>query len=293
MAIVRSDSLATLILRALHDGNTPLWHPALTADLTAIAWQDLDRRFGLTPATYATTRVVRRDVSAVPCIATTLPVASRNGTRPEPVNVEVLPDQVASAYVDSNRLLSLAEINDDVINCVKAALAILSLVPDVVVTVSSLVRALHLVDSGDDQIDVSFSEPQLPFSAFVSVPGPGAKAGALRVAEALLHEAMHLQLTLVERVVPLVQPTGSTFFSPWRNEFRTAQGVLHALYVFRAIDDFFERVSLAPSLDGLGRLHIDERRTTITSQVREIHAFSKCTDLTRSGAVLVGRLLQC
>ena len=41
--------------------------------------------------------------------------------------------------------------------------------------------------------------------------------------------------------MPLVTPTERTYFSPWRNEYRTAQGVLHALYVFRVIDGVSRR----------------------------------------------------
>src|SRR5207249_726495 len=102
-------------------------------------------------------------------------------------------------------------------------LGALKRVPTLLPTVLSLVRALHLVIPDDDDIDVSFSEPNLPFSVFVSVPHRGARTDALRVAEAIVHEAMHLHLTLIERVVPLVRSSGRRFFSPWRGEYRTAQ----------------------------------------------------------------------
>ncbi len=102
---------------------------------------------------------------------------------------------------------------------------------------------------------------------------------------------MHLQLTLVEAVVPLVIPSERTYFSPWRNEYRPAQGVLHALYVFKVIDAFlggasFEEPSLTQS-QGFAK----ESRVTIANQMREIHDFRGCMDLTPDGAALVHRLL--
>src|SRR5438034_219993 len=105
MAIVTSEGLAARVCRALHEGNTPLWHPALTADLAALAWQELGRHVGLAPATYATARVLRSDLSAVPCIATSLQVKANDGAILGPINVEVLPDELASRYADSNHLL--------------------------------------------------------------------------------------------------------------------------------------------------------------------------------------------
>ena len=60
-----------------------------------------------------------------------------------------------------------------------------------------------------------------------------------RVAEALVHEAMHLQLSLLERRIELVESdrTKAVAFSPWRNSERDVQGVIHALYVFVIVRD--------------------------------------------------------
>ncbi len=211
----------------------------------------------------------------------------------EAIPVELLTHDLAHRCAGPDVRFFEAEqiLNAGVSGQVREALAILGSVPTVLPTVSSLVRALHLIDTGDDEIDVSFSEPSLPFSAFISVPGPAAVAGPLRVAEALLHEAMHLQLTLVEAIVPLVTSSERTYFSPWRNEYRTAQGVLHALYVFRVIDAFLGAIPFeGPTLT---RYRDDalERRSTIAEQVEVISDFRQCTDLTSDGAALVDRLI--
>jgi HEXXH motif-containing protein len=293
MAEATSDDLAARVRGALHDTSAPPWLPELTADLVELGWRKLGRDLNLTRATYGTARLLRRDVGEVRQAVASVEVPSPDGAVRDAIPIELLPKDLARRCAGPDvRFFGAEEILGDGVSVrVEKALELLGTVPTVLPTVCSLVRALHLIDPADDEMDISFSEPGLPFSAFVSVPGPGAVAGALRVAEALLHEAMHLQLTLAEAVVPLVTPTEKTYYSPWRNEYRTVQGVLHALYVFRAIDAFlgavpFENLALAPS-----RCHAIERRATIARQVREIRDFRECSELTSDGAAFVVRLL--
>lgn len=288
-----SDELTARIHSALRDTSVPLWLPGLTADLIEVAWRKLSRELSLTRTTYSTARVLNRDPDRPTRVVACLDVPSCDGARCEAIPIELLPVDLARDYAAQAIRLFPAEevIEGGVFDRVESALKILGDVPTLLPTVCSLVRALHLIDSGDDEIDVSFSEPTLPFSAFVSVPGPGAVCAELRVAEALLHEAMHLQLTFVESIVPLVKQGERTYFSPWRNEYRTAQGVLHALYVFRVIDAFLKIVSLVGPFDLKSRNHARERREMIAHQVQEIHDFPECADLTVDGVAFVERLL--
>lgn len=288
-----TNDLATRIQKALRDTSAPPWVPAFTAELADTAWCKLADDLGLTRASYGTTRVLRREPRGARQVVAVIGVPLQDGASPDVIAVELLPEDLAERCGGREvRFFMADEVpGTHVSSRVEEALEILGGVPTLLPTVCSLVRALHLIDPMDDEVDISFSEPDLPFSAFVSVPGPSAVAGGLRVAEALLHEAMHLQLTLAEAVVPLVMPSGRTFFSPWRNEYRTAQGVLHALYVFRVIDTFldaarFEGAALAPL-----RRHADERRATIARQMCEIRDFRECADLTADGAAFVDRLL--
>jgi len=293
MAEPITDDLATRVGKALRDTSVPLWFPDLTADLVNVGWRKLGRDFGLTRADYGTARVLRRDLRETNRVVVSLRSPFHDGPECDGIPIELLPEDLARRCVGPEvRFFEAEEILRAGVSArVEEALAILGTVPTVLPSVCSLVRALHLIDTGDDEIDVSFSEPRLPFSAFVSVPGPSAVAGTLRVAEALLHEAMHLQLTLVESVVPLVTSSEKTYFSPWRNEYRTAQGVLHALYVFRVIDAFLGIASFEDhALESL-RSHATERREMISEQVYEIRDFRHCADLTSDGAAFVERLL--
>ena len=99
--------------------------------------------------------------------------------------------------------------------------------------VSELVWCCHVVLAQADDYDVSFSDPGIPFSVFVSASAQHDRLAVLRVAENLVHEAMHLQLTLFEDLCPLIHRDSRwSMYSPWKQEQRPAQGILHGLYVF-------------------------------------------------------------
>jgi HEXXH motif-containing protein len=288
-----TDDLTARVREGLLDTSAPLWFPRITADLADAAWHRLGRDFRLTRTSYGTARMLRRDPGEARQVVASFGVPSVYEADCDAIPVELLPEDLARQCAGPDvRFFRTEEIlEDSVSGCVEEALQILDSVSAVLPTVSSLVRALHLIDPADDEVDISFSEPSLPFSAFISVPGPSAVAGALRVAEALLHEAMHLQLTSVEAIVPLITHTERTYFSPWRNEYRTAQGVLHALYVFRVIDAFLGAAFFEGSAFGPLRHYVGERRAMIARQVREIQDFRECEGLTASGVAFVSRLL--
>lgn len=117
---------------------------------------------------------------------------------------------------------------------IQAAADLLSHVPSMAESVGRVVRSIHPLRALPDH-DVSHSTPQLPFSVFISVPRKGERDATLRVAESLIHESMHLQLTLVESVVPLATDERASGFSPWKRERRPVSGLLHGLYVFAVI----------------------------------------------------------
>lgn len=290
MAEATAEDLAARVRNALRDASVPPWLPGLTADLADAAWHKLDRDLDLNRDSYGTARVLCGHPKGIRQVVASFDTPSAGGAGRDPIPVELLPEDLVRPLTGPDMRLFDAEeiLGNGISGRVEEALAILSSVPTVLPTVCTLVRALHLIDPGDDEVDVSFSEPSLPFSAFVSVPGPSAVASGLRLAEALLHESMHLQLTIIEAVVPLVMSSETTYFSPWRNEYRTTQGVLHALYVFRVIDAFLAASSFATAP---ARRHARNRRATISRQVSEVRDFRASPDLTADGVAFVTRLL--
>jgi hypothetical protein len=149
---------------------------------------------------------------------------------------------------------------------------------------------LHLIKPVDIDYDFSFSEPSVPFSIFISVPQHRVANDALRVAEALVHETLHLQMSLIEKEVQLLKPNGSKFFSPWRKEHRPAQGVLHAIYVFKGIDSFIARL-LASSVSDESFEYMVSRRRKIAEELRRVQSFHNSSALTKLGKELVGNCL--
>jgi HEXXH motif-containing protein len=159
-------------------------------------------------------------------------------------------------------------------------------------SVAALTWRCHLILAPEDAFDVSFSDPEIPFSVFVSVPQARLPSSALRVAENLVHETMHLLLTLFESEQPLIQSQPSALlYSPWKRELRPAQGVLHGLYVFAILRWMWQQTvcnETTVEANAFARQRIEE----IDEEVRAVGALSKSTALTDTGREFVTHLLQ-
>ena len=195
--------------------------------------------------------------------------------------VEILPEELAGRF---GHLAPARTVGLAAMDTVSAAVALLGDVPSLAESTGSVVRALHVIHA-EAGYDTSHSEPTIPFSVFVSVPTPGENDAVIRVAESIVHEAMHLQLTLVEGVLPLVAIDGEGF-SPWQGRVRPVGGLLHGLYVFSVILRFMDLVAdLRPELSRKAR----QRRTEIVEEVASLGDFSG--HLTKHGKLLRSRCL--
>lgn len=103
----------------------------------------------------------------------------------------------------------------------------------------------HPLLSEYEDFDVSFSDPCIPFDVFSNVPRNEEKYSAERFVEGIIHETLHLQLTVVEHLLPLFHNGLLTddVFSPWKGEGRNERGLLHAVYVFSNIKKFWLKVN--------------------------------------------------
>lgn len=286
------DDLAKRIEASLENVSGEPWFPELTARLACRGWDNLQRDLGLTPETYGTERVLSCRRSAhrefVTSVAKHPPYVIAST-----ISIEALTPECAVQYTDGGIAFYTSDeiLHSTVLSCIEDAFSIIKQVPSLMRTVAMLVRSFHLLKQEHEDQDISFSEPEVPFSIFISVPRLRRVNDALRVAEAITHESMHLQLTLLEQVVPLVRITGKEYFSPWRGEYRTAQGVLHALYVFKAIDCFLAKLMLNPSAATGFLDYVEQRRCEINTQIKQVGTFGRCPALTTSGATLVGEIL--
>ena len=155
-----------------------------------------------------------------------------------------------------------------------------------------LVRCVHLLKAPSQELDCSYSTPDLPFSVFLSVPGHATRARIERVTEALVHETMHLQLTLVERRLPLVESGRPEIiaFSPWRGSERSVRGVLHALDVFVVVQRLWQ-LAVRKTPCGLDREFAEGRVRAIREEVVRTRHLAASPGLSRKGRQLVRQLL--
>ncbi|HEX8333008.1 MAG TPA: HEXXH motif-containing putative peptide modification protein, partial [Segetibacter sp.] len=215
----------------------PLWETTLTSQLAQHKWKEFERKGFQSFSDYSTDRFLLGDLA--PEIGKKKEIADRL------LYVEMPSFQLQSFYDEHGlELLTENEIEvDAALLKLNKAFSVLRNIEPAYDCISLLVRSIHILRQADVEIDLSYSHPNIPFSIFVSVCADDSTISNLRVAESILHEAMHLKLTLIENFIPLVRlNTNSTFYSPWRDEERPVRGVLHGLFVFTAIIEFYKEL---------------------------------------------------
>ena len=268
------------------------WLPQLTPTLVENAEETLHSRTGISAPGYGTGRVLAGQSDTPRHITAYLPICPNIKNTPAML-IEILTLEDRHRYNDIGLDFYTADETKHpaVFNCLQEAVNLLRYEPTLQTTITALVRVCHVLKPGNDDYDVSHSDPEIPFSIFVSIPQERRSNDVLRVAESIVHEAMHLQLTLIEFDLPLVDMFSSTHFSPWKDMFRPSQGVLHALYVFRVIDRFYERLQTLSMLSVSEVSYINNRREEISRQISEIGKFKECPALSTSGSEFVRRLM--
>ncbi len=265
----------------------PLWETTLTHQLLRHKWRELEKKGFQSFDDYSTARFWLGDS------------ASGIGKKKEIVEsnlcVEMPSFQLQSFYDEHGlELLTENEIEaDGALLKLNKAISILRLIEPAYDCITDLVRSIHLLRQPNVEIDLSYSHPQIPFSIFVSVCEDDSTISNLRVAESILHEAMHLKLTLIENIVPLIKPnTNSLYYSPWRDEHRPTRGVLHGLFVFKVIKDFY-KLLLTEDL-----VSSDQENDFVKYRVEAIHYelqlltdFPKSEGLTHFGKELARKLM--
>jgi hypothetical protein len=185
----RPDALSDAVEAAI-SGSTHLWFEGLGERLTRYSWTEL-AQIGHTPDRYGTHRLLTNDPTAERRTVGSIP--ERVGEMP-PVVIEVLPCTTARHYggltFAGRSAATAAEVN------LEAAFRWIERAPTLSRSIGWPLRSLHVADP---EFDISHSDPEVPFSIFVSVPGVDEPYGPLRLAEQIVHECMHLQLTLIER----------------------------------------------------------------------------------------------
>ncbi len=260
----------------------PAWFPGLARELERRFWSE-ERQ--LAPASYCTGAWLHGvDASEATRSAGTLVIGRRR------VAVEIA-DRGTAARLGRNGLrpVGAAEVATAMAT-LNEAFGLVGSAPTLAASISTLVRSVQVLESAGLGYDTSHSDPAIPFSIFVSVPCGEPQAG-LRVAESVVHEAMHLQLSLIERWLPLVDAgTEAELFSPWQGRERPVSGLLHGLYVFRVIDDWYADMSMH-RLSERDRAFVGRRRGEIAAEIASVADLGAQPGLTDEGTQLVSRLL--
>jgi hypothetical protein len=150
---------------------------------------------------------------------------------------------------------------------------------------SHVIEHIHLLQA-EAGFDISHSEPRWRRRIFVSIPERDGSVGAMRLAEGIIHEAMHLNLTNVEVDEPLVCEFVGKMRSPWKVESRPYQGVLHGLFVFACLGRYFKNILRVIEKDDALKNHCARRVADIAAEIGSIDVDELCRGLTRRGALL-------
>ena len=282
-------SLRALTLAYL-ENPCPIWNPELTKRLLEREWTDLAKTFFCDSTSYSTAALVLHEASVD---VRKLPLLSNHSQ--STIYVELQSDSSLDAFLASNNLRAYRqEIHEitDATSCLDRALDRMRRAQPAYEVVLDIVRSIHLLEAESPDHDVSYSHPDIPFSIFVSVPEYRTEQSILRLAESILHEAMHLNLSLIEKRSAIIEPESIArrFYSPWRGQERPIRGVLHGVYVFRCIYEFFETLLREPNTKTIQR-HCRARQNEIVREFESICEFPLCPGLTRIGASFAQRLL--
>ena len=282
----RATSLAALVEPFL-EHSSERWFDGLAAPLARAKWDAL-RPTGLNRANYGTCRIMAGDPDAArdEIGAVILPDAFGAGA---PVILERLHGAPARRYSELGlRYHEPGELPPErAVEVLQGAFARLAEVPGAARTIGVVLAAVHVVKSDGPEYDVSYSDPAVPFTIFVGIDAADQEHGDLRLAEGILHECMHLQLTLIEEAVPLIAGKSSRYHSPWNGTLRPAQGLLHGLYVFRVIQDFGRRLLNNDRCSPDERAFLVRRVQTIEGEIAELDQLGASPDFTPAGARFV------
>ena len=265
-------------------GDSSCWLPGLAPRMVARFWRDAS--FDLKPADYTTAGWLTRPQRAVQ----QPPIAQLDFAGATLLVEAATP--VVAAELDENglSLASLIQVQAAT-DTLHTALACLNKLPSLSATVGALARSIHILTPAEAGFDVSHSNPAIPFSIFLSVP-TGEAQSAWRTAESIVHEAMHLQLSLIEREVPLVGDRNEDVgFSPWQRRARPLQGLLHGMYVSSVIGQMFAHVSPLLMEDRETHRFINQRRQDIANELEAVASLPSAVGLTVQGARFARHLL--
>lgn len=268
------------------DQSAEPWLPDISNQLAATVWNEI-ACLGFTSRNYGSHRWLVKNPSS-DCIR----IARQNFNQSSGCQIEVLPAKSRSQYEKVGLIFSDCSSIIGKLQLIRSAFSLISSARSLNTTISNFLLALHILKAANAEYDISHSDPNLPFSIFVSIP-PSNQEGRLRLAESIVHECMHLQLTAVERVIPLSHAPELQCYSPWQQTLRPVNGVLHGLYVFTVVYKFLGTLRESANLLENELTFISKRRRQILNEVAQVAYLASVDGLTNEGRRLVYFLNSC
>lgn len=111
-----------------------------------------------------------------------------------------------------------------------------------------------------------------------------AKATATQLAEALVHEVQHSKLNALVDLVDLTTPETGWVYAPWRDDPRGLIGLLHGIYAFTAVVEFWhvQRDLVPPAESRRAHFAFALRRSQVRTAVDSLRGNTRLTDLGRA-----------
>lgn len=117
--------------------------------------------------------------------------------------------------------------------------------PALLSEIQLLVRDMQFIcdPSAHPEKAVSFSDNCVPGSVYLSIRSPRGVIDPYVFAESLIHEHRHQKLYLLQRETLLVADDTVQLASPWREDPRPPSGLLHAVFVFTELYEYWIRLA--------------------------------------------------
>ncbi|WP_330276156.1 HEXXH motif domain-containing protein [Lentzea sp. NBC_00516] len=111
-----------------------------------------------------------------------------------------------------------------------------------------------------------------------------AKATATQLAEALVHEVQHSKLNALMDLVDLTTGETGWVYAPWRDDPRGLLGLLHGIYAFTAVVEFWhvQRDLVPPAESRRAHFAFALRRAQVRAAVDSLRGSTRLTDLGRA-----------
>ncbi|WP_330276148.1 HEXXH motif-containing putative peptide modification protein [Lentzea sp. NBC_00516] len=109
------------------------------------------------------------------------------------------------------------------------------------------------------------------------------KDSATDLAEAIVHEVQHSKLNALMDLLPLHQEDHTWFYAPWRDDPRSLGGLLHGIYAFTSVVEFWhvQRDLVSPAESRRGQFTFAYRCRQIRQAVDAVGDAGQLTDLGR------------